>query len=354
MPTMICDLFCELSLPPFAPHSEIELYHNTLAQWEHAETLGFSTAWLVEHHFMPEYSHSSAPDVFLAAASQRTKTLRLGHAIMPLPYHHPIRAAEQLATLDVISNGRVEFGFGRGFSPKEYATFGAHMADSRTQTHETLQVIQQGLRDGRVSFQGKHFQYEDLPVLPRAVQQPHPPLWMASVSPDSFELAAEINAGALVGPFKPWFMVKEDIRHYRAAQKKNHTQGDVAMTVGIYCLPDGKQAKDEAKQAFEWFYGRLLGQTKPILEKLYDGFEYYRRYGAFTDLMDKAVNLTLLDTLGMAIVGDADHCVKKLNALHKEGVDRVLLAFGAGAMSHKQALNSMDYFAEAVMPRLNS
>ncbi|MDD3517387.1 MAG: LLM class flavin-dependent oxidoreductase [Chromatiales bacterium] len=352
------DLFHELSLAPCDGRDEARMYADALDEIALADTLGFTTAWLVEHHFMPEYSHATAPEMFLAAASQRTQRLRLGHAVVPLPYHHPLRVAERLATLDVLSGGRVEFGFGRGFSPTEYAAFGVAMADSRALTEEAFEILRLSFTGEPVRFHGKHFHFDDLPLLPRCVQRPHPPLWTAAVSPDSFELAARLGVGVLVGPFKPWFMVHEDIRRYRAHWRSMHGDGPplpgqnprVAMTLGIHCHADRRQARREAKQAFEWFYRRLLGQTRPILEQLYAGYEYYRRFGALSGLVDKAVNLTLLNRLGMAVVGDPDDCIERLCELEAAGVDHVLLAFGAGAMPTAAVREAMQLFADRVMP----
>ncbi|ACL71826.1 luciferase-like monooxygenase [Thioalkalivibrio sulfidiphilus HL-EbGr7] len=357
---MKCDLFYELSVPPFAQRTEAQVFTDTLDELALADTLDFATAWVVEHHFMPEYSHSSAPEMFLAAATQRTNRLRLGHAIVPLPYHHPVRVAERLATLDILSGGRAEFGFGRGFSPAEYATFNVDMADSRSLTEEALAVVRQSFQAGPLSFQGRHFNYDTLDLVPRVLQRPHPPLWSAAVSPESFELAARLGVGALVGPFKPWFMVREDIRHYREAWRTHQGENPpapgqnnrVAMTVGILCLEDGARARREAKEPFEWFYRRLLGQTRPVLEKLYDSYEYYRRMGRFRGLMDHAINLKLLDTLGMAVVGDPEHCTKRLLALKEAGVDHVLCAFGAGAMETGTVRESMELFSREVLPRV--
>ncbi|WP_065089583.1 LLM class flavin-dependent oxidoreductase [Acidihalobacter prosperus] len=352
------DLFNELSVPSAGDRSERAVFEDTLAQWVLAESLGFSTGWLVEHHFMPEYSHSTAPELFLAAASQRTQRLRLGHAIVPLPYHHPIRVAERLATLDVLSGGRVEFGFGRGFSPQEYQAFGREMRDSRSYAEESLAVIRQAFADGRVNFRGQHFDFADLAVLPRPLQQPHPPIWTAAVSPDSFELAARQGIGVLVGPFKPWFMVREDIRCYREAWQRQHggaaddprLNPRVAMTIGIHCHDDQRTARRQARDGLVWFYRQLLGQTRGVLERLYEGYEYYRRFGAFHGLMGKALTLGTLETLGMTVVGNPDHCIERLSALKAAGVDHVMLAFGAGVLPQTQTVDAMHLFAERVMP----
>lgn len=344
------DLFNELSVPAFLGTPEAQVFEDTLEQWALADSLGFSTGWLVEHHFMPEYSHSTAPALFLAAASQRTKQLRLGHAIIPLPYHHPVTVAENLATLDVLSSGRAVFGYGRGFSPREYEAFGKDISASRTYTEEALTIIQQGLRDGRVQFSGRHFQLHDLPILPRPLQQPTPPLWAAAVSPESFRIAAERKHGVLVGPFKPWFMIREDLKQFRLLTQNLSSPPPIAMTLGVYCHPNGRTARKEAATAFEWFYRHLLGQTRPILKKLYASYEYYRRFGKLMVLLDKTINLGLLDTLGMTLVGDPDHCRSRIRELQKAGVSHLLCAFGAGIMPSDRIRASMELFAEEVMP----
>ncbi|APZ42454.1 LLM class flavin-dependent oxidoreductase [Acidihalobacter ferrooxydans] len=352
------DLFNELSVPDFADRRETEVFSDTLDLWTLAETLGFTTGWLVEHHFMPEYSHSTAPALFLAAASQRTRRLRLGHAIVPLPYHHPIQVAERLATLDVLSGGRVDFGYGRGFSPIEYAAFGRQMRDSRSYTAESLDIIRQALATGEITHHGRHFDFDGLRILPHAVQRPHPPIWAAAVSPESFELAAQAGVGVLVGPFKPWFMVREDIRRYHDAWQRHHGNGAprpdqnrrIAMTVGIHCHADHRTARREARDAFVWFYRHLLGQTRAILEQLYEGYEYYRRFGKLGTLAGKAISLSVLETLGMTLVGDPAHCRKRLRELREAGVDHVLCAFGAGVMPRTQTEAGMRLFAEQVMP----
>jgi alkanesulfonate monooxygenase SsuD/methylene tetrahydromethanopterin reductase-like flavin-dependent oxidoreductase (luciferase family) len=144
-------LFYELAVPGFTGKTEAQVYRETLDEIEAADRLGWDSAWLVEHHFMKEYSHASAPDMVLAAASQRTRRLRLGHAIFLLPFWHPVRVAERIATLDLLSGGRVEFGVGRGFTPVEYETFGVRMEDSRELVDESMQVVLRGFAPGRVS-----------------------------------------------------------------------------------------------------------------------------------------------------------------------------------------------------------
>ena len=342
---MRCDLFYELSLPPFLPRSEAQLYEDTLAELELADRLGYGCAWLVEHHFMPGYSHSTKPELFLAAASQRTRHLRLGLGVIPLPYHHPLHVAERVATLDLLSAGRLEIGIGRGFSPREYAAFGADMAHSRALTQSGLDVLR-----AACSRQPLPEPYRGLSILPAPVQTPLP-LWSAAVSPASFRWAAEQGLGVLAGPFKPWFMVRQDIAAYRAAWSGPGAPR-VGMTVGVLCLPDGARARQLAQPAFEWFYGELFKSTLPVLEKLYPGYEHFHDLGRLRRLIGLGIKLRVLEALGMAVVGDPAHCRSRLARYARAGVTHLLLAVGAGAVESAVARESLACLAAEVLPQL--
>ena len=354
---MYFDLFYELAVPDFTRRNEQQVFQETLDELAIAEICGFHTAWFVEHHFMREYSHSSAPDLLLAAASQCTQTLRLGHAVVLLPYHHPLQVAERLATLDVLSGGRAEFGFGRGFSPREYAAFGVEMEKSRERVEEALAVIRQTFTGQPVNFSGRQFRIENIEVLPKVVQKPHPPLWMAAVSPETFELAAMLGVGVLVGPFKPWFMVQSDIERYRAAWKKyqsdTETRPRVGMTAGVLCLEDGQRARDIAKTYFVWFYRQLLKQTAPVLEQLHAGYEYYRKMGTLRFLAEKTLSLATLETLGMVVAGDPPHCRRKLESYRDAGVDQLLCAISTGGTPTDVVRESLRVLAKHVIPHFD-
>jgi len=350
------DLFYELSVPEHLNLTEKQVFDNVIDEIVLADRFNFNTAWLVEHHFMKQYSHSAAPELFLAALSQQTDRIRLGHAIIPLPYNHPVRTAERLATLDILSGGRLEFGFGRGFSPKEYQNFGVNMKDSRSVTQESYEIIKESFKGEAFSYDGNHFKIDDIEIVPKFIQKPHPPIWTAAVSPDSYELAAKLGIGALAGPFKPWFMIKEDIKLYRKSWDKyqsnnpDHIQPKTGMTLGILCLDDNKRAREIGKPAFEWFYHQLLKQTLPVLKNLYESYEYYQKVGILSPLMDKTINLTILETLGLVIVGTPEHCIKKLKKLEKAGVDHVLLSVGAGAVDTEIVKESMQLINDKVIP----
>ncbi|HUF82633.1 MAG TPA: LLM class flavin-dependent oxidoreductase, partial [Burkholderiales bacterium] len=225
------DLFYEGSVPPRLGLTEAQLYAETLDQIELADRLGYGCAWMVEHHFLRGYSHVSKPELLLAAAADRTRRIRLGHAVIPLPLHHPVHVAERIATLDILSRGRMEIGVGRGFSPREHAVFGAGMAASRELVEESLDILALAFERKPVTYTGRHYRIESLDILPHVVQEPHPPLWTAAVSPKTYEWAAARGLGVLSGPFKPWFMVRRDIGRYRSAWSHREVPR-IGMTIG--------------------------------------------------------------------------------------------------------------------------
>lgn len=346
------DLFFEIPLPAMRSIDEATAYRETLAAIELGDRLGFDCAWLVEHHLMPEYSHCSKPELVLAAASQRTTRIRLGLGIVPLPLHHPVHVAERAATLDLISNGRLELGVGRGFAPAEYAAFGVAMHESRLRMLEALAVVRACLRHEPPPGELRYWPMPAIDVLPRPLQTPHPPLWTAAVSPDSFSFAAREGLGVLVGPFKPWPMVRHDIRRYRKAL--GTSIGRVGLTVGIVCLADGERARRIARGAFTWFYQRLFEVTAPVLDALYPSYEHIHALGRFRGLMKLGIDLGFLQTFGLAVAGTPAECVRRLAKFQAAGVDRILCAIGAGAAEPAVVEESMRLIASDVMPALRA
>jgi alkanesulfonate monooxygenase SsuD/methylene tetrahydromethanopterin reductase-like flavin-dependent oxidoreductase (luciferase family) len=198
---MKVSLFFDIASPrPWSPEREMENFERHLKLLEVADQVGFHAVWVTEHHFMEEYSAASAPEVFLGAASQRTKRLRLGHGIMHLPpqINHPARAAERIATLDVLSNGRVEFGSGEASSAAELHGFGVDPGTKRAAWREGIEVAARCMAEHPFTgFQGDFVSMPPREVIPNTVQKPHPPLWMACTRTSTLEVAAELGMGAL-------------------------------------------------------------------------------------------------------------------------------------------------------------
>ncbi|MGH6971808.1 MAG: LLM class flavin-dependent oxidoreductase, partial [Caulobacteraceae bacterium] len=198
-------IFYEHQLPrPWTEGLEQKLFQDALDQVELADRLGLDNVWEVEHHFLEEYSHSSAPEVFLAACSQRTKQIRLGHGIVLMPpgYNHPARVAERIATLDLVSNGRVEFGTGESSAMLELGGYRVPVAEKRNAWQEAIEQCANMLAmDPYPGFKGQYFEMPCRNVMPKPVQRPHPPLWVACSNRETIKLAARLGIGALTFAF---------------------------------------------------------------------------------------------------------------------------------------------------------
>src|SRR5438128_6442352 len=186
-------LFYEHQLPrPWSDGADERLLSDALEQIELADGLGFHTAWEVEHHFLEEYSHSSAPEVFLGAASQRTSRIRLGHGIVQIPHtvNHPARVAERIATLDLLSGGRVEFGTGESSSAAELGGFGVRRTAKRGMWEDAMAAIaHMFVEEPFAGWDSKYLKMPPRNVVPKPLQKPHPPLWVACSRRETIQFA---------------------------------------------------------------------------------------------------------------------------------------------------------------------
>src|SRR6266542_5746995 len=270
-------IFYEHQLPrPWGPDDEHRLLKDALEQVELADQLGIDYLWLVEHHFLEEYSHSSAPEVFLAAASQRTSRVRLGHGIVQLPpaYNHPARVAERIATLDLLSDGRVEFGTGESSSEAELGGFGIARDDKRAQWGEALEVVTRMLVEE--PFAGHKGRFIDVPprnVVPKPLQRPHPPLWVACSRRETIHLAATKGIGALSFSFIEPDRAKEWVDDYYATLSSEAcvpagfaVNPQVACVLPLMCHEDeetAEQADEQDRDKAE----RLAGAVEAALAR---------------------------------------------------------------------------------------
>jgi alkanesulfonate monooxygenase SsuD/methylene tetrahydromethanopterin reductase-like flavin-dependent oxidoreductase (luciferase family) len=211
-------VFCELQLPrPWTDGAERKLYENALEHIEIADRIGFDYVWAVEHHFLEEYSHSSAPEVFLAAAGQRTKRIRLGHGAVQMAQavNHPARVAERIAALDIVSGGRVDFGTGEPSSPAELGGFGVRRDDKRAMSEDAIDAVTRMFVEE--PFAGWDSPYLRMPVrtvVPKPLQKPHPPLWVACSKRETIEYAARRGVGVLSFSFVASEFARRWVRRY--------------------------------------------------------------------------------------------------------------------------------------------
>ena len=257
-------LFYEHQLPqPWGEESELRLYQQAFDQIELADRLGIDYVWEVEHHFLEEYSHSSAPEVFLAACSQRTKRIRLGHGItlMPPNYNHPARVAERIATLDLVSNGRVEWGTGESATAVEMGGFGVDPDDKRAMWEEaTREAANMLAMRPYPGFQGRWFDMPCRNLVPKAVQRPHPPMWVACSRRETIHLAARNGLGALTFSFLDPDQAAKWVEEYYGIIKSeecvpigHRVNPNIAIVTGMSCHQEEAEAIRRGLDGFRFF-----------------------------------------------------------------------------------------------------
>ena len=221
-------LMYEIQVPePHYPGIEAERYKQVMAQVELADDVGFDYFWTVEHHFLREFSHCSAPEVLYGALSQRTKRIRIGHAVALLPgaYNHPVRVAERAAVLDIVSDGRMDLGTGRSTTLIEMDGFEVDPETTKAQWREAIGMIPRMWTEDPFSHAGEFYNIPPRSVIPKPVQDPHPPMWMACSQPASFGEAGELGVGVLCFNLGGHEQLVERVQIYRDAVKNAHPIG---------------------------------------------------------------------------------------------------------------------------------
>lgn len=344
---MKLDLFLELATPSGDPRNLDAVLEDTLAVVGAADRLGFDAVWLAEHHFLGDYCNAAAPDLLLAAMARETDRIGLGLGVVPLPIHDPVRVAERLATLDLLSGGRVLWGAGRGVTLTELGGFDVDPADSRALFLDRLDQLRALFQTGEFERGGDRFA---LRPTPRPGLWPG---WMAAVSPESFPLAAELGLSVMAGPFKPWPFVKADLARFR-----RHAKGigaypaGTSFTLAVYCEADSQAARARAESGILWVYRKIFEVSRHVLAGRIEGYEHYRNLGRFLPLLDRALSLSLLETLGLAAVGSPRQVAERLLALQASGLDRVSLMVGGGDLPAARVVDCLALLVEEVMPAL--
>jgi alkanesulfonate monooxygenase SsuD/methylene tetrahydromethanopterin reductase-like flavin-dependent oxidoreductase (luciferase family) len=366
-------LFYELQMPrPWGPDAEEKTLRDALEQIELADRLGLHSVWEVEHHFLEEYSHSSAPEVFLAAASQRTRRIRLGHGIvqLPLAFNHPARVAERVATLDLVSGGRVEFGTGQGSSQVELGGFGVDRELKHAQWEEALDsIIRMMTEEPFTGHQGQFFSMPPRNVVPKPKQKPHPPLWVACSRRETILLAARKGLGALSFSFIEPEQAKTWVEEYYAliASEECVPAGltvnpQVAVVLPFMCHEDEQTAIERGIDGAQFFgfslaYYYVFGQHEPGITDLWKEFLQHRReYGFAPELIradQKPLGIKLLEQgLGSfrGAVGTPSQIRELVTRYERAGVDIIIFAPQAGHNRHEHILEAIELFANTVMP----
>jgi alkanesulfonate monooxygenase SsuD/methylene tetrahydromethanopterin reductase-like flavin-dependent oxidoreductase (luciferase family) len=307
----------------------------------------------VEHHFLEEYSHSSAPEVFLAAASQRTKRIRLGHGIVQLTTNHPARVAERIATLDLVSGGRVEFGIGEGSNVTELHPFDRRYRDKRAVWEDAVRAVIPMFGPGGVEYHGPHFDFPLRNVLPKPLQKPHPPLWVACSQRDTIEMAGGRGMGALGFQFVSADEAQAWVHAYYNAYTKRlekladyQTNPKLAVVCGFMCCETDEEALRKADGwTFFAFALRFYVSRPPVAPGTINLWEEYQAYRNTPHGQKMHAG---------GLVGSPATVRAKLRKFEQSHVDQVILLNQAGRNTHEDICASLDLFAKEVMPEFHA
>ena len=332
-------------------HTPRGLFADLTEQAVVGESLGFKAIWLAEHHFT-RYGLGASSLVIAGNIAARTERIRLGTAVLIPPLHHPVRLAEDTATLDVLSDGRLDVGFGRGASASEYVNFGVEHTESQARYRETIELVEALWTTPDCSFAGDYYSTQHLNLVPTPLQQPHPPVYVAATrSAESLEFVSKTGRRLIIGVVLDTSDAIDLLKRYL---KMAHDVGSPATAADVpvfryfYVAETEAQAHRDARDALNWTLDINTWRTEfPVGSEVYQRLDDYRR--TRTKFPPTYEHLAA----NRAFIGDPDQCAAKIRELHDAGVRYFGCNFAFGGLEHAKQLKSMELFAREVMPRFS-
>jgi alkanesulfonate monooxygenase SsuD/methylene tetrahydromethanopterin reductase-like flavin-dependent oxidoreductase (luciferase family) len=324
-----------------------------------AEPLGFDSLFALEHHFTG-YAMCPAPLQLLAYFAGRTQRIQLGTAVVVLPWHDPIRVAEQIALLDIMCGGRCLFGFGRGAARVEYEGFRIPMEEARPRFKEVLEIVQLGLTQESFEYNGEHYQIPRTSIRPRPISNPQRRFYGSANSPESAKLIASSGLGLLIVMHNEWPKAAHEVYDFQQmAMAAGHAPRPPVILTNISCAETRSEADEQAKT---W-----LGKKWDSVDNHYrfsdgglsdvKGYEAYSKIGrTYAKMADQSHRQKMTDTyVKIQIVGTPDDCIQQIDELRSlTGLDHLVCEFGYGGLPHQEAELNMRRFADTVLPVLKS
>lgn len=337
--------------PSLPGRSETEAFDEAMEQVDMAERCGLDAMWLAEIHFAPERTYLSAPLPIAAAIAARTSRMKIGIAVQVLPLCHPLRLAEEAATVDQLSHGRLIFGVGRSGVVSTYDAYQVPYDESRERFAEILDIVKTAWSEPRFSYAGRYFKFDNVTCVPKPYQKPLPEVRVAASTPDTFPAIGALGYPVFASTRHPtWSELAPHIKAYYDAWKAagHPGNGRVFVSTPIYIAETEERARAEAEESVTYFY-KL--QYELIAESA-------RRSGRqnFIERAEKLRTLTYADALrGNVIVGTPDSVAAKLQALREEiGFDGILAELNCGGLiPHERVLNAIRLLCQEVMPRFH-
>jgi len=352
--------------------SEQRVFREIVEQALLAEEMGFDVIWAVEHTALTQYAHMSAPETFLAYLAGRTSRIGIGHGVVCLPpaMNHPVKVAERIATLDILSNGRVHFGMGKGGTQQEAGTFGYDLAELQPMIDESMYLIPKILKDGEVEHDGAYLKIPRRPIHPSPMQDPHPPLYMACTRADTLRTAGARGIGALVLGFAGPGDIAEKNAIYREAFAQRNSQEQVGFRpnehLAALCpaivLDDREEARRIGLRGQRFFVESLgywySGGPKPVVEDL-TGDEQaailaQEKEQIVAFLSEEKIEIGAHHTASYEHAEDAygtpADCIRYVSQLFDAGADEILFLFQMGSIPHEAIMATIRNIGEKVIP----
>jgi alkanesulfonate monooxygenase SsuD/methylene tetrahydromethanopterin reductase-like flavin-dependent oxidoreductase (luciferase family) len=346
--TLRFGLYAELQTPSGKPHAE--LYREIMRQMEHADQAGFDVYSIIEHHFFEQFSTSANPLAMICAVAQRTRRLRFRVALHTLPLCNPMRLAGEIAAADIISDGRLETGLGRGHAWL-FERSGAELAESRGRFDEAVEILCRAWTEDNFSYQGKYYRFANLTVVPKPLQKPHPPLYTGGTSLTTYEMAGSRGWGMFLPPLLPLAALRPSIDTYVAACKKAGHTPNIVYIRPVYLGDDAKQIEREVKPALLNFLAFNASPVKglPPKEELNaKGYGFYAS-GALESLTQLTYEQVVEQEIGF--IGTPEQVVAQISRLREQTpIAELAIVSNFGGLEHWKVIKTQELFARQVMP----
>jgi len=349
-------LFFEMQISEPTRASERQLFHHCVEQAVLAEQVGFDGVWEVEHHGLYEYSHSSAPEIFLSFVAARTSRIRLGHGVTLTPhrYNHPIRIAERIATLDILSGGRVNWGSGKSSSAVEKLAFENRVDELHEQWLEALRMIPRMWQQDIFQWKGRFYHIPSTQVIPKPVQTPHPPIFAACSKPESAVAVGQLGIGALNFALGTDEYLQQKVTEYRkavtAAEPPDYqTNSHFACAPATLVLADDRKACEYGFRGARFFAESMatyyFGSERPVGK-----LNVPREFLGDDDLQAAMAFRTAAGSQCNTVIGDPSAARELVSRFAAVGVDELLCVMQMGTVPHELVMESIRTFGEQVIP----
>ena len=344
-------IYCEIQTPPGKSH--YEMIWEIMRQIEHADECGFDVYSVIDHHFFQKFSISANPLAMFAAAAQRTNHIRFRTALHTLPLENPMRLAGMIAEADILTNGRLECGLGRGhawlFGPSALP-----LEESRPRYEEAIDILELAFTREKFSYPGKYYNVKDVSVVPRPVQKPHPKFYTGGTSDITYQMAGERGWGIFVPPLLPWKVLEGPLNIYKKACVEHGHQSDIVYIRPVYIDLDEKQIRKEVEQALLNFLAFNASPVESIQDEEKKAELRAKGYGFYASgALESLTKLTYDEIVDQEIgfIGTPEKVIKQIRALQeKGGIGELAIVSNFGGLEHWKSVKTQHMFAKHVMP----